>query len=212
MLQELACSLSAWLKFFRYRRNMHTQGIFVDKSAVVCGAQNISIGSWSALHHGALLTIGSLDAIGRLDACKRLYLNGKGSISIGERCQILPGAILSAYGGYIRLDDEVSVNPYAILYGHGGLQIGKKTRIAAHTVIIPANHLFNDRERPILSQGLSSEGVDIGEDVWIGTSAKILDGVKIGNGAVVAAGAVVTHDVESYSIVAGVPARVIGIR
>jgi acetyltransferase-like isoleucine patch superfamily enzyme len=53
------------------------------------------------------------------------------------------------------------------------------------------------------------ESIRIGHDVWIASSALILTGVTIGNGAVVAAGAVVTRDIPSYAIVAGVPARVI---
>ena len=54
--------------------------------------------------------------------------------------------------------------------------------------------------------------VIIGNDVWIGSGALILGGVKIGDGAIVAAGAVVTKDVEPYSIVAGVPAKIIKYR
>lgn len=50
--------------------------------------------------------------------------------------------------------------------------------------------------------------VDIGNDVWIGSNALVMDGVRIGNGAVVAAGSVVTKDVPAYAIAAGIPARV----
>jgi len=51
--------------------------------------------------------------------------------------------------------------------------------------------------------------VRVGNDVWIGAGALVLDGVSIGDGAIVAAGAVVVRDVEPYSIVGGIPARVI---
>ena len=51
--------------------------------------------------------------------------------------------------------------------------------------------------------------VTIGHDVWIGHGATVTPGVTIGNGAVIGAGAVVTHDVAPYTIVAGVPARVL---
>jgi len=53
------------------------------------------------------------------------------------------------------------------------------------------------------------EQVRIGHDVWIGNRATIMDGVEIGNGCVVAAGSIVTADVEPYSIVGGVPAKLI---
>jgi acetyltransferase-like isoleucine patch superfamily enzyme len=54
--------------------------------------------------------------------------------------------------------------------------------------------------------------ITIGNDVWIGSDAAIIQGVKIGDGAIVACGAIVTHDVQPYSVVAGVPAKVIKYR
>jgi acetyltransferase-like isoleucine patch superfamily enzyme len=56
------------------------------------------------------------------------------------------------------------------------------------------------------------EPIWIEDDVWIGTRAIVLKGVRLGRGSVVAAGAVVTHDVPAYSVVAGVPARVVSER
>lgn len=58
----------------------------------------------------------------------------------------------------------------------------------------------------------SSKRTIIGHDVWIGEKAIILDGITIGTGAIIAAGAVVTKDVEPYSIVGGVPAKLIRFR
>lgn len=135
-----------------------------------------------------------------------------GSITLGKRCEIQRGALLLAYGGEITPGRECSVNPCSILYGHGGLTIGDGVRIAAHTVIIPANHRFDDPERPLRRQPLSKKGIRIEDDVWIGTGVRVLDGVVIGRGAVIAAGAVVTRDVPPYSVNAGVPSRVIGQR
>jgi acetyltransferase-like isoleucine patch superfamily enzyme len=132
-----------------------------------------------------------------------------GSVWVGRRSVIHPGALVLAYGGFVRLGDDCTVNPYAILYGHGGLTIGDGVRIAAHTVIVPANHVVEARDIPIRRQGLTRKGIRIGDDVWIGAHVTVLDGVTVGRGAVLAAGSVVTRDVQSYSVVAGVPARFI---
>jgi carbonic anhydrase/acetyltransferase-like protein (isoleucine patch superfamily) len=171
-------------------------GVFVAHNA------DIDVGR-GAVHIAAGSQIAELALVSTKDG---------GTITLGERCDIQRGALLLAYGGTITLGCECSVNPYSILYGHGGLTIVDGVRIAAHTVIIPANHRFDDPERPLRHLSLSKKGIRIEDDVWIGTGVRVLDGVVIGRGAVVAAGAVVTRDVPPYSINAGVPSRVIGQR
>lgn len=130
-----------------------------------------------------------------------------GSITIGENSELLQGALIMTYGGTIEIGARCSINPYSILYGHGNLKIGNDVLIAAHTVIIPANHNFTDVNTTINSQGLTTKGITIEDDVWIGAGCKILDGVTIGKGAVIAAGAVVNKNVPPYTIVGGVPAK-----
>jgi acetyltransferase-like isoleucine patch superfamily enzyme len=71
----------------------------------------------------------------------------------------------------------------------------------------PANHIFADASRPIHKQGLSRQGVTIGDDVWIGAGARILDGVTIARGCVIGAGAVVTRSTRPDGVYLGVPAR-----
>jgi acetyltransferase-like isoleucine patch superfamily enzyme len=77
------------------------------------------------------------------------------------------------------------------------------------TQIIAVNHVFDDRARPFVDQGITAEGIVIEDDVWLGSAAVVTDGVRIGRGAVVAAGAVVTRDVPAHTVVAGVPAKVV---
>ncbi|OOO18020.1 hexapeptide transferase [Agrobacterium salinitolerans] len=112
--------------------------------------------------------------------------------------------------GDIELGDNVSINPYACLSGK--VTIGNGVRIASHVSIVGFNHGFDDIETPIHRQSLTSLGIEIGDDVWIGANAVVLDGVKIGRGAVVAAGAVVAKDVPAMAIAGGVPARVLRYR
>jgi acetyltransferase-like isoleucine patch superfamily enzyme len=135
-----------------------------------------------------------------------------GTIRIGARSTIHPGAMLLSYGGFIRLGARCSVNPYSVLYGHGGLDIGDNVRIAAHCVIIPANHGTALDGGPMASQPLSKRGIHIGNDVWLGAGVCVLDGAVIGDGCVVAAGAVVRGELAPHAIYGGIPARLLGRR
>ena len=122
----------------------------------------------------------------------------------------MKGVVLMTYGGSIRIGDRCSINPYTVIYGHGrGVEIGNDVLIAAHCVIVPFNHNFDDLQIPINAQGYTSKGIRICDNVWIGSGARILDGVRIGSGAVVAAGSVVNRDVGENEIVAGIPAKCI---
>jgi acetyltransferase-like isoleucine patch superfamily enzyme len=133
-------------------------------------------------------------------------------IKVGSGCEIHSYAMIMTYGGNISIGDFSSVNPFTILYGHGGLTIGSMVRIAAHVVIVTANHVIESIHEPIISQGVVTSAVDIKDNVWIGAGAKVLGGVTIHSGAVIAAGAVVNRDVPENAIVGGVPAKILKIR
>lgn len=94
-----------------------------------------------------------------------LRCHGGGSIVIGRRCRIHKGAQILTHGGDIVIGDKLTLNAYSILYGHGGLRIGNSVLIAAHTVVIPANHVFERTNIPIKAQGLTKQGIRIGSDV-----------------------------------------------
>ena len=97
--------------------------------------------------------------------------------------------------------------------GAGSIQIGRHCMISQFVSIIGSGHGM-DRRTLMMSQVPPTEKRDvvIGNDVWIGVGATILPGVQIADGAVVGAGAVVNRHVDADTIVAGIPARVIGHR
>jgi acetyltransferase-like isoleucine patch superfamily enzyme len=135
-----------------------------------------------------------------------------GSVRISKGVIISDGVIIAPYGGSIEIGASAYIGPYCVLYGHGGLGIGRNTMIGAHTVIIPANHGITQLDVPMGAQPLTMHGIAIGEDVWIGAGCKILDGVRIENGAVIGAGSVITKNIDAYSIAFGVPAKVVRSR
>ena len=91
----------------------------------------------------------------------------------------------------------------------GPVTIGDHVNLAQGITITALNHNFADKSQRIDQQGISTNAITIGNDIWIGANAVVLPGVTIGDHSVVAAGAVVTKDVPPHSLVAGVPAKII---
>ncbi|MBX3286419.1 MAG: acyltransferase [Actinobacteria bacterium] len=123
-------------------------------------------------------------------------------LRVGEHTTIAAGCVLR---GDVEIGAHSSINAGASTIGR--VRIGNLVRIATYAVLVGENHGIDDLELPIAAQPLRTEGVVIEDDVWIGANATVVDGVTVGAHAVVAAGAVVTHDVEPWTVVAGVPAR-----
>lgn len=132
-----------------------------------------------------------------------------GRITLGKYSELSQGVILRAWGGVIELHQNVFLGEYAVIYGHGGVVIGDNTLISMHCRILSSNHEVPARSEMIRSRPDILLPTKIGRDVWLGAGVTVLGGVTIGDGCVVGAGAVVAHDLPSYSIAVGVPAKVI---
>ncbi|WP_221091962.1 CatB-related O-acetyltransferase, partial [Providencia rettgeri] len=101
-----------------------------------------------------------------------------------------------------------SIGPNTII---GGLGSHPTNQISTHPAFYSTN---NQTGKSFVNETyfIEHSETSIGNDVWIGANALILDGIKIGNGAIIAAGAVVTKSVPDYAIVGGVPAKIIKFR
>lgn len=147
---------------------------------------------------------------GIADQCRVLYWRaqmkhlGEGS-RISELVKVLKEENIS-------IGDGTAINNRTILSGRGGITIGDNVLVGYETIIMTSTWNFQDPDVPIKLQGITTKPVVIGNDVWLGARVIIVPGVTIGDGAVVGAGAVVTKDVPPYTVVAGVPARKIGLR
>ncbi|MEH6736042.1 MAG: acyltransferase [Shewanella sp.] len=139
----------------------------------------------------------------------QLFAEPGRDIIIGDQCMIAADVFMH---GPITLGNEVAINHGCSLDGgRNGIKIGSQTRIANNVTIYAFNHGMSP-SAPIYKQPATSKGVVIGQDVWIGAQAGIVDGVTIGDCAVIGMGCIVTKDVPDFAIVAGNPARVIGDR
>jgi acetyltransferase-like isoleucine patch superfamily enzyme len=131
----------------------------------------------------------------------------------GAQTTIRQYAIIVTSGGRVTFGRGCELGPFSMVGTKSAdLLIGDHVRIGPHVSVIAANRNYQRRDILIVDQGIRERGITIGNDVWIGAGSIITDGVQIGEGAVIASGAVVAKDVAPYSIVGGVPAKVIGER
>lgn len=111
------------------------------------------------------------------------------------------------FGKNTTFGKDVFVNSGCHFQDQGGITIRNGSLIGHNVVLATINHDLNPRN----NRKNHYASINIGNHVWIGSNATILPGVTIGDWAVVAAGAVVTKDVPPYTVVGGVPAKVLKI-
>ena len=109
--------------------------------------------------------------------------------------------------GDLVIGADCTVNVSTVV--RGTVRLGDAVRIGGQTSLLGFDHGMADLTEPIFRQPMSSLGITVGDDVWIGSHVVVLDGVRIGSHAVVGAGSVVTRDVPEWAVVVGNPARVV---
>lgn len=177
--------------------------INIDGAAAIENHVRMRFGNNIHLGHGVYL-----DQNSYLHACP----NG---IRVGDRSIVMHGAILHVYNfrnlpsSGITIGKDCLIGEYSIIRGQGGVTIGDRVYTSPYTQIIAVNHVFEDPQKPFIDQGITAEGINIEDDVWLGAGVIITDGVRVCKGSVVAAGAVVTRDVPAHTVVGGVPAKII---
>jgi acetyltransferase-like isoleucine patch superfamily enzyme len=170
--------------------------------------RNVTFGCGVVLRHPRKIRIGSDVVIDDL-----VVLDAKGSgnrgITIGDGVFLGRNTILSCKDGDIALGDHVNIGFFSEIFSGSSVTVGRYGLFAAYTYLVGGGHDFERADVPVLEQARPSRGIVLGENVWLGTGAKILDGVTIGRDVVVGANAVVTEDLPDGVVAAGIPARVI---
>ncbi len=204
VLHELVVTLTSWVP--------GALGLVLRRTAYrwLLGevGRNVTFGQNVVLRHPHKIRIGDDVVVDDL-----VVLDAKGErnsgISIGNGVFLGRGTILSCKDGDIELHDHVNIGFMSEVFSGSRVVVGRNGLFAAYTYLVGGGHQFERAETPVLEQGRSSLGITLDENVWLGTGAKVLDGVRIGRNVVVGANAVVNTDLPDSVVAAGVPARVV---
>jgi len=180
-------------KFYRLLLQNIGKGTFFGKGLVLRCPGRISIGNQVMIDD-----YGVLDAKG---------INSK--IDLGDQILVGRNCNFNCNNSTIRMGKFLSIGPFCLISSRSQIEIGSYVLIGAGTQIIAGGHSYDDPDKPIIFQKRVSRGILIEDNVWIGSSCVIIDGVTIGKNSIIGAGSVVTKSIPTFSIVLGNPARVI---
>lgn len=148
---------------------------------------------------------------------KPLFLYGRKYISLGKSVNLFKGArieCISSWKGqkfnpHLIIHDNTSFEQSAHISCVNKIEIGKNCTFSARTYITDCSHSYEKIDEKVLNQKLVVKDVKIGDNCFVGMDVKIFPGVTIGDNVIIGANSIVTHDIPSYSVVVGCPAKVI---
>jgi galactoside O-acetyltransferase len=139
-------------------------------------------------------------------------ITGYENLILGNNVRVMTGSQLYAHDGFLLMGDNISIERHVQVGAcDDGARIimGNNVSIGPNVVLRAADHRFDSPDVPIRDQGHVGGSIVIEDDVWIAANCVVLRDVRLGSHSVIAAGSVVKKDVEPYSVVAGVPAKVV---
>ncbi len=161
---------------------------------------------WFKVRHPHVITTGFVFLGKRVELYAR---RGYGQLIMGRFVHVGDENRLRCHEGVLTVGDKAVFGRDNTINCYLDVEIGPATIVADWVYVCDFDHVTDDINLPIKDQGIVKTPVRVGADVWIGTKASILRGTNVGHGSVIAAHAVVREDVPPYSIVGGIPARVL---
>jgi acetyltransferase-like isoleucine patch superfamily enzyme len=135
----------------------------------------------------------------------------EGRLEIGAGALLEPGVWITAPGdARVRIGEGTFLNLGVMIAAEELVEIGDHCMLANGCFVSDASHRYDDPEQPVPWQGFETKGpTRIGDNCWLGANVVVTSGVSIGERCVIGANSVVTRDIESFSVAAGVPAKVL---
>lgn len=125
---------------------------------------------------------------------------------------IIRASMLTHLGEGVSIGKQSSLDAYSYIGAGGGVFIGDCVIMGQHISFHAENHQYDRLDVSIRQQGITRLGIVIEDDCWVGSNVTFLDGAHVGRGCVIAAGTVVRGTIPEYSVVAGVPGRIVKSR
>jgi acetyltransferase-like isoleucine patch superfamily enzyme len=192
----------------------HSPGIFIIGKSILGLARDIL----KSVYVGLIQVItrfayidrefpSSISLWARLDVIPRAQHHERHRLSVGRNTLIEGLCAICTWHGDVILQEGASIGISSIVMGP--VLIGEGSACSQKCFISGQSHNYEDISKSFLRQGVETEPVVIGKNVWIGANSVILPGVTIGDNSVIGAGSTIIEDVPAYSLVAGNPAKII---
>jgi acetyltransferase-like isoleucine patch superfamily enzyme len=135
----------------------------------------------------------------------------QGRLEVGPGVRLMPGCWITAPGeARVNIGRHTYLNLGCTIAAYEEVRIGQHCMFANGCFVTDADHRYDDPRTPMYEQGYRVKGPTIiGDNVWCGVNVVVLGGVTVGDHCVIGANSVVTHDIEPFSVAAGIPAQVI---
>jgi acetyltransferase-like isoleucine patch superfamily enzyme len=183
--------------------------ISINPRKLIFLGANVELKNRNLIYFGTGVTLGKNVTIDGLSIEGVTIGNG---VNIGPYTIIEATGIISNLGKGVYIGENSGLGAFSFIGGAGGVVIGKNVIMGQRISFHSENHICDRTDLPIRMQGVTRQGIEIEDDCWVGANVTFLDGSHVCSGCVIAAGSVVRGYIPPYSVIAGVPAKVIKSR
>lgn len=184
---------------------MLIRGFIKTRQKVFIGS-NTKILNNSNIRFGKSVTIGSHCEIDGY-ASEKIILGD--CVKIGSYSKLLSTSHFSKYGKGLVMGSNSAIGDFTHFGAAGKIEIGNDVIMGSYISFHSENHNFSDSSKLIREQGVTSKGIKLGNNIWVGAKVTFLDGCVVGNNCVVAAGAVVNGIFPDNVVIGGIPAKIL---